>query len=87
VGAIDGLDPRVCRVFQAGDADAFEREVRALVTELEDGARVTLGPIARAEAERLFHPDVVTADLIAELERATGSPARADDPRERVLAG
>jgi glycosyltransferase involved in cell wall biosynthesis len=87
VGAIDGVDPRVCRVFPAGDADAFESEVRALVTELENAARETLGPIARAEAERLFHPDVVTADLIAELGRAAGPSARAGVPRERVLTG
>jgi glycosyltransferase involved in cell wall biosynthesis len=80
VGAIDGVDPRVCRVFPAGDIDGFEREVRALVDELEHGAGETLRPLARAEAERLFHADVVTAELIAELELAAGTGAAAEAP-------
>lgn len=71
VGAIDGLDPRVCRVFPAGDGAAFEREVRALVGELETGAE--LRELARSEAERLFDPDVVTATLIDELRIAIGA--------------
>jgi glycosyltransferase involved in cell wall biosynthesis len=86
VGAIDGLDPRVCRVFPAGDGDAFEREVRALVEELENGAGEGLREVARGEAERLFHVDVVTAELIDELALACRGAAAAPVDPEPVVA-
>ena len=72
VGAIDGLHPDVCRVFEAGDLDGFERTVRELVAELEDGRGTELAPLARSEAERLFAPDTVTEALIEQLELAAG---------------
>ena len=86
VGAIDGLDPRVCRVFPAGDAEGFEREVRTLVAELEDGRGAELAPVARAEAERLFAPDVVTAELIEELRIAAGLTDRVAAPEPAPAA-
>jgi glycosyltransferase involved in cell wall biosynthesis len=86
VGAIDGVDPRVCRVFPAGDPAAFEHEVRTLVRDLEQGTVNGMRGLARAEAERLFDADVVTASLIAQLELASGSPARAGAPRQAVPA-
>jgi glycosyltransferase involved in cell wall biosynthesis len=72
VGAVDGVDGRVCRVFPNGDRDAFEREVRALVAELEGDSEGELAALARAEAERLFDVDAVTATLVEELGAACG---------------
>jgi glycosyltransferase involved in cell wall biosynthesis len=40
IGAAEGLDPEVCRIFPAGDLDAFERETRALLAQLRDPAEV-----------------------------------------------
>jgi glycosyltransferase involved in cell wall biosynthesis len=69
VGAIDGVDPDVCRVFPSGDMDAFEASVRGLLADVEAGRMPVLRRLARREAERLFAVPVVTRDLIAELER------------------
>jgi len=69
VGAVDGLDPRVCTVFANGDADAFEHAVRDVLA-IADERRDELAGIARAEAERLFAPPAVAATLLAELELA-----------------
>lgn len=85
VGAIDGLDPDVCRVFEAGDNDGFERTVRDLVAELEDGRGAALAPLARSEAERLFAPETVTEALIEQLELAAGL-TRPAEPREPAAA-
>lgn len=72
VGAVDGVDPRVCSVFPRGDVDALEAIVRRLVaagrpTGADAAARRAL---ARAEAERLFAPPALARDLLRELERA-----------------
>lgn len=65
VGATEGVDRLACRVSAAGDLDGLEREVRALVTELQDGARrAQLSRVARAEAERLFSPETVGPQLL-----------------------
>lgn len=70
VGAVDGIDPRVCRVFPRGDRDAFERAVREAIAEIDSARRDQLATLARTEAERLFAPAAVAATLLAELERA-----------------
>lgn len=75
VGATEGVDPRVCQVFRAGDLDGFEREVRRLVTRLESGDDPSeLHALARAEAVRLYSPEVIVRTLIVELRRALESP-------------
>jgi glycosyltransferase involved in cell wall biosynthesis len=70
VGAVEGVDPRVCRVFPAGDLDEFESTVREMVATLAEARGRELGELARAEAERLFAPDVVASELARCLERA-----------------
>jgi len=72
VGAAEGIDPAVARLFPAGDLDRFEAAVRDLVGELERGASADLGRRARAEAERAFAPGTVATQLALALERAAG---------------
>jgi glycosyltransferase involved in cell wall biosynthesis len=93
VGAVDGVDPEVCTVFPAGDMDAFEAAVRAEVERLERDFPMERARLARAEAERLFAADRVTAELVAQLERALGRlpdarpNGRPDADRPRVGTG
>jgi glycosyltransferase involved in cell wall biosynthesis len=70
VGAVDGVDPRVCLVFPRGDRDAFERVVREAIANAQSADRAQLAALARGEAERLFAPATVAATLLEELERA-----------------
>lgn len=72
VGAIDGVDPAVCRVFPSGDAEAFEYAVRTLVEDISGPAETSLRTLARAEAERLFGIERITGLLLDELARAIG---------------
>ena len=70
VGAVDGVAPEVCRVFPAGDDQAFARQVRSLLRETgEPERRAELSLTARAEAERLFSPDQSARALVAALNR------------------
>jgi glycosyltransferase involved in cell wall biosynthesis len=70
VGAAEGVDPRVCRVFPRGDHDAFERAVREAIADATTADNGELAALARAEAERLFAPPKVAAALLEELELA-----------------
>jgi glycosyltransferase involved in cell wall biosynthesis len=72
VGAAENVDRRCCRVFPAGDADAFEAAVRELIAEMRSPEADRIRATARAEAERLFDPTTVGAQLLATLERAAG---------------
>ena len=72
VGAAEGVDRRVCRVFPTGDLDAFEAEVRCLVDDLRGGQRAGLRETARAEAERLFAPAVVARQLVDVFDAVAG---------------
>jgi glycosyltransferase involved in cell wall biosynthesis len=70
VGAVDGVDPSVCRVFPDGDDAAFARQVRELLAETTvAGRRHELSTIARSEAERLFAPDTSARALADALHR------------------
>jgi glycosyltransferase involved in cell wall biosynthesis len=71
VGAAEGVDRRCCRVFPAGDADAFEAAVRALVEEVERGDSAPLRALARQEAERLYRPAAVGAAIARHLGEMT----------------
>jgi glycosyltransferase involved in cell wall biosynthesis len=64
VGAAEGIDPRVCRVFAVGELDAFEAKVRDLVGELRDGGHGRLSTLARSEAERRFAPTRIADQLV-----------------------
>lgn len=75
IGAAEGVDPSACRVFPAGDMDAFEAEVRALVDELrEPGARERLAERARASARMQFDAGGIGADLHDVLDQAAAGP-------------
>jgi len=64
VGAIEGVDPSVGRVFPDGDDAAFFRAVRDLLEETaRPERRRQLAQTARSEAERLFSPEASTAKL------------------------
>jgi len=76
VGATEGVDPRCCTVFAAGDLDAFEAAVRALVARIESGEHADMGRLARAEAERLFSPDRVTRGVLESIKVAVNGRAR-----------
>jgi glycosyltransferase involved in cell wall biosynthesis len=69
VGAGEPVSQLVCRRFADGDLDAFEREVRNLLEDLErDEQRIRSAAIA--EARRLFSPEVVGSRLMAILREA-----------------
>lgn len=64
VGAGEDLSKQCCRIFPAGDFDAFETQVHDLADELRDPAQQTrIRSSARAEAMQRFAPDVVCAAL------------------------
>ena len=75
VGAIDGIDPRVCAVFPHGDLDAFEAAVRELLDRVRT-SKPELAALARSEAERLFAPAAIAQDLVAQLEQALATARR-----------
>jgi glycosyltransferase involved in cell wall biosynthesis len=68
VGAGEGVDPRCCRIFPAGDLSAFEAAVRKLVDDLAAGGGNGLSAVARDEAERLFSPDRIVGMLTRQLD-------------------
>jgi glycosyltransferase involved in cell wall biosynthesis len=74
IGAAEGLDPRCCTVFSAGDADAFEAATRALMERLAAGEGPTIAAISRGEAERRLAPRTVAAQFLEVLERTAGAP-------------
>jgi glycosyltransferase involved in cell wall biosynthesis len=69
IGAAQGVDPRCCTVFPAGDAAAFESATRELIARLAAGEGQTIATIARAEAERRFAPRTVATQFLEVLER------------------
>jgi glycosyltransferase involved in cell wall biosynthesis len=68
VGATEGVDPSCCRVFQAGDGEAFEAAVRRLVADLRGSDRDVIRESARNEAKRLFARAQVGGCLVSALE-------------------
>jgi glycosyltransferase involved in cell wall biosynthesis len=75
VGAAEDVDRRCCNVFPSGDLDAFEQAVRALVARLQTPQRARIKALARSEAERLYAPPCVTAQLVAHLEELRSAPS------------
>jgi glycosyltransferase involved in cell wall biosynthesis len=72
VGATEGVDRCCCRVFPAGDIDAFEAAVRELVADVRGPEGEHIRRTARTEAERLFDRRTVGDGLVGALERAAG---------------
>jgi glycosyltransferase involved in cell wall biosynthesis len=73
VGAREGVCPDCCLTFPAGDADALEAQVRTLIHTVRSPDAQAPIPACRAEAERLFAPEVVAGRLLEALERTAGS--------------
>lgn len=69
VGAVEGVDRRVCAVFPRGDRAAFEQAVRAAVADVSTAERQAVADLAHAEAGRLYAPATVAERLLEELER------------------
>lgn len=83
VGPAEAVDRRCCRVFPAGDIDAFESAVRELIADVRGPDGGEIKRTARAEAERLFGRGPVGEGLVAALESAAG---RRHEPRSRPAA-
>ena len=66
VGAIEDVDTRVATAVAPGDVDAMASAIVEMLERLED-ERTTMSEIARAEAKRLFAPEVVCSKLSAVL--------------------
>jgi glycosyltransferase involved in cell wall biosynthesis len=82
VGAVEGVDRRVCTVFPRGDRAAFEQAVRARVANVTTAKREAVATLARAEAERLYAPATVAEKLLEEFERVClPKPAPVSRPR------
>jgi glycosyltransferase involved in cell wall biosynthesis len=72
VGPAEAVDPRCCRVFPAGDVDAFESAVRELLGDLRGADAEDIRRTARSEAERLFGREPIGKGLVAAVESAAG---------------
>ena len=73
VGAIEGVDASVARVVAPGDVDGMATAIEALLGRLSVEP-AELRRTARAEAQRLFAPDVVCGQISSALARLVGSP-------------
>jgi glycosyltransferase involved in cell wall biosynthesis len=62
VGAVEGISPECCAVFESGNANELERVVRAQLHRLRNGDGPSMSVSARVEAERRFAPEKI-ADL------------------------
>jgi glycosyltransferase involved in cell wall biosynthesis len=77
VGAIEGVDSSVLAVVEPGDVTGMVSAIRTM----SDRARTSpssTASAARAEAARLFAPDVVCQRFANELEQVAGRPSRSD---------
>jgi colanic acid biosynthesis glycosyl transferase WcaI len=68
VGAIEGVDRAVVAEVPVGDAEAMAAAILELIERLRSGPSQTRS-LARAEAQRLFAPDVVCTQISLALER------------------
>jgi glycosyltransferase involved in cell wall biosynthesis len=73
VGAIEGVDASVAYVVAPGDVDGMATAIEALMGRLV-AEPAELRRTARAEAERLFAPDVVCGQISSALIRLVGGP-------------
>jgi len=80
VGACEGIDPRCCTVFPAGNLDGFEAAVRAAVLRSRSTRATDISSLARGEAERLFSPGPVAKRLREVLEQASRNERTTHSP-------
>lgn len=75
VGAAEGVSAECCATVPAGDVDALEKAVRAMLERLAGEEGPVMRRVARTEAERLFAPDHVARLAFDALSLAAGTPA------------
>jgi glycosyltransferase involved in cell wall biosynthesis len=68
VGAIEGVDRTVVTEVEPGDVEAMADAIEAMLSELAGGGE-RIHSVARAEAARLFSPEVVAEQISVALER------------------
>ena len=81
VGSGEPVDERVSRKFPAGDMDAFERQTRVLVADLQSRRR-ELREAARVQAIEHFAPDKIARRLLDLLTRVVEQSALARQSTE-----
>jgi glycosyltransferase involved in cell wall biosynthesis len=69
VGSAEPIDRECCRVYPAGDVEAFEQCVRRLSKDLRGLDSARLRALARDEALRHFDPATIARQLVEILER------------------
>lgn len=80
IGSAEHVDNRVCRIFEDGNMDAFEYQVRQLIAGLSD--EYTTADIcsrSRFECERLYAGDTVAERLLSELQRGSRKDGQQTD--------
>jgi glycosyltransferase involved in cell wall biosynthesis len=70
IGAAEGVASECCTIVPAGDVDAFERAVRAMLTQMASPHGPEIRRLASAEAQRLFSPERVGAMILDVLRSA-----------------
>jgi glycosyltransferase involved in cell wall biosynthesis len=89
VGAIEGVDRSVVREVAPGAQEAMADAIESLLARMRE-RRAQTRQLARAEARRLFAPDVVCAQISDALERLVagdGPESRPPPPHAATLAG
>jgi glycosyltransferase involved in cell wall biosynthesis len=82
VGAVEGVERSVLSEVRAGDVQGMATAITALLAELQANPR-QMRSAARAEAERLFAPDLVCEQISGALEALVDGLAGGTPDRER----
>lgn len=75
VGAIEDVDRSVAAETEPGDIEGMARAIVAIVSQLRDNP-TGVRSLARAEAQRLFAPDVVCQEISTLLQQVAGGVER-----------
>ncbi len=93
VGAVEGVDRKVAAAVAPGDVEGLAEAIVDTLARLRED-RGALGALARAEAERLFAPEVVAAQISDALQQlahgaagGVSEPAEARAPADGPYAG
>ena len=72
IGAAEGVAGECCIIVPAGDANAFEHAVRAMLDRMASPQEPEIRRLARAEAQRLFSPERVGTMILDVLRSTAG---------------
>ncbi len=86
VGAVEGVDRTVAAAVAPGDVEGLATALLATIERLR-GERAQVTATARAEAERLFAPEIVGAQISDALERLVGARDVAEPDGEATPDG